>query len=132
MGNIRYACLLVAYSLACSQGSDPVTDQPVTLREARPGLLALATITFDDARTIALARTRGGTIEEAELEEEDQTLLYSFEVRAADGVLWDVEVDATSGDVVDVEIGDDDGDDEPADDDDDGQGHHGTEDGSGP
>ncbi len=129
MRYIANALLIAVCVSGCSQGSEPVVEEPVALEEASPGLLARAAVTFEQARATALGRINGGTIEEAELEEEDDVLRYSFEVRGADGVLWDVEVDASSGDVLEAEMEEDDEDED--DDDHDGDDNHDDDDDDG-
>ncbi len=102
---MRYASLVAvgaAALWACSQSSEPVVGEAVELREATPGLLARATITLDAARATALERVSGAIVE-AELEEERGVLLYSFEVRQANGAVSEVEIDAGSGAVLSVE-----------------------------
>ena len=80
----------------------------VALHEEAPGLLARAGVTEAVARAAALARVPGGRVLEAELEEEDGVLQYAYDIRAADGRLLDVEVDARTGRVRRVERDDED------------------------
>ncbi len=72
-----------------------------------------AKITMTQARAIALKRIPG-TITEEDLEKERGVLQYSFDIKAADGKIYDVEIDAKSGKVLkavlDTEDDDDDGD----------------------
>jgi uncharacterized membrane protein YkoI len=80
------------------------------VQEDRPGLLAQATISDAKARLVVLQRVPGGRILEGELEEEGGRLLYSYEVRVANGRgVVEVEIDARTGAVVSEER---DGDDE--------------------
>jgi hypothetical protein len=80
----------------------------IALEEDRPGLLGQARVTDANARVIALQRVPGGRVVEAELEEEDGRLVYSYEISVADG-RSKVEIDATTGAVVTErrEVGDD-------------------------
>jgi uncharacterized membrane protein YkoI len=77
---------------------------PVALREERPGLLARARITEAEARSLALARVPAGRVVDAELEEEDGRLVYSYDLEV-DGLpgRMDVEIDAMTGEVLGVE-----------------------------
>jgi uncharacterized membrane protein YkoI len=76
----------------------------VKIEEDKQGLWTRATLSPDSAIKIALARVPGGTITEAELEEEDNRLIYSFEIKVAGKSGEDeVHVDATTGDVLKVE-----------------------------
>jgi uncharacterized membrane protein YkoI len=60
-----------------------------------------AKITIEEARRAALEKVPG-TIEEGELEKEHGKLIYSFDIRTADGIT-EVWVDANNGQVVNVE-----------------------------
>lgn len=60
-----------------------------------------AKITMEEARKAALERVPG-TIEDGELEKEQGKLVYSFDIRTADGVS-EVWVDAGSGQVISIE-----------------------------
>lgn len=61
-----------------------------------------ARITMEQARETALKKAPG-TIEDGELEKEKGKLVYSFDIRTADGGITEVWVDAKSGEVVSVE-----------------------------
>jgi len=67
--------------------------------------------TLADARKIALARVPG-KVTDAELEKEHGRLQYAFEIITADGKSFDVEIDAITGEILNVEDEDDDGDDD--------------------
>jgi hypothetical protein len=107
-------------SVGCSNGPDATTDRgatprlatlastgtiaPVALREESPGLLARARVTEAEARALALARVPAGRVVDAEIEEEDGRLLYSYDLEL-DGQpgLTGVEIDAMTGAVSSVE-----------------------------
>jgi uncharacterized membrane protein YkoI len=74
-------------------------------------------ITIEQARATALARVSGTVIDE-ELEKENGRLQYAFDIRTSEGKVFDVEVDAQSGDVLKA-VEDKDTDDKDDDDDDD-------------
>lgn len=63
-------------------------------------------ITAEQARQTALAKV-SGTIVEEELEKENGRIVYSIEIRDKDKKVFDVEVDAETGEVVNVEEEDD-------------------------
>ena len=65
-----------------------------------------ATVTEEAAIKIALEQVPG-TVEEVELEDENGTIVYEIEIRAEDGAEQEVDIDATTGDVVKVEAEDD-------------------------
>ena len=69
-------------------------DQATLRREAR--------ITVEQARAIALNRETG-TIESEELERENGTLVYSFDIRNARGTITEIEVSAIDGRIVSAE-----------------------------
>ena len=65
-----------------------------------------ATVTEEAAIKIALEQVPG-TVEEVELEDENGTIIYEIEIKAEDGTEQEVDIDATTGDVVKVEAEDD-------------------------
>ena len=89
------------------------------MAEEERGLLARAQVAPDDARAKAIAAVPGGTLIESEIEEEDGRLLYCFEFKVGE-VVKEVEVDAITGEVISIEVDDDDGADEDEADDGDG------------
>jgi uncharacterized membrane protein YkoI len=102
----KHTTLLFAVALvtACaSQGTARVVNG-VKISEDKEGLWAQATLAPEAAMRIALARVPGGTITEAELEEEDGRLIYSFEIKVAGkSGEEEVHIDAKTGEVVKVE-----------------------------
>lgn len=68
-------------------------------------------ITLEAARTAALNRVKGEIVEE-DFEKENGRLQYAFDVRDGSGKIWDVEVDAITGEILKA---DDDSDDADAD-----------------
>ena len=87
--------LLLAAASACGEGAENGEI------ETTPELAARAKITGEAARTTALARVPGGTVQAGELEEEGGRLIYSFDI-AVEGQsgIQEVQVDAVSGEVV--------------------------------
>ena len=81
------------------------TAQVSAVKEEKPGLLAQATVTPDSAKATALrAVAKGGTIREAEIEQEDGVLVYSFDIKLPGRKgIEEVLVDAKTGKVVKVE-----------------------------
>jgi len=71
-------------------------------------------ITIEQARKIALEKVKGTIIEE-ELEKENGRLVYSIEIREENKKVHDVEIDTATGEIVKVELEDeDDEEDEPS------------------
>lgn len=93
------------------QKDDDERDEKVSPKERKQ-----VKISSEQARKTALERVKGTVIEE-ELEKEKGRLVYSIEIRDANQKVYDVEIDAKTGEVVNVEEENDD--DEDGDDGDD-------------
>ena len=107
-------------AMACAdEGSAPAVpeDAVTAITEVRPGLADRAGIPGDSALAIAAAEFPGGTVVEAEIEEEHGRLVYDIHVKVDGDGEYEVLIDAMTGVVVDVELEDDD-DDEDDDDED--------------
>jgi uncharacterized membrane protein YkoI len=80
------------------------SDSTVQVTEETAGLFAKAAVSADSARALALAAVPGAMMTKGELEEEDGTLIYSFDLRVAgeEGVT-EVHVDAMTGKVIRME-----------------------------
>ena len=68
-------------------------------------------ITMEQARARALA-TINGTVVEEELEKENGRVQYAFDIRNSEGKLYDVEIDAQTGELIKAVQDDDDDEDE--------------------
>lgn len=100
---LKLSTLFIAamFAAGCAGHGTPRVVNGITIKEDKVGLWSRATLTPDSAIKIALARVPGGTITEAELEEEDGRLIYSFEIKVAGKTGEDeVHVDARTGEVV--------------------------------
>jgi uncharacterized membrane protein YkoI len=85
---------LLATTAGMAQARDLGPDEIVKLHSA-------GTIQpFEKLNEAALAQHPGATIEETELEEEYGRYVYQLEIRDAQGVEWDLELDATNGEVL--------------------------------
>ena len=89
---IAAAALSVAAGLA--QARDLGPGEALKLRDA--GTVQ----SFEKLNATALAQHPGGKIEETELEEEYGRYIYQLEVRDAQGVQWDIELDASNGQIL--------------------------------
>ena len=85
------ASLALTANLALARDLGP--DEAMRLRDA--GTIQ----SFEKLNEAALAQHPGGKIEETELEEEYGRYIYQVEVRDTNGVQWDMDIDATSGEV---------------------------------
>lgn len=90
--------LLLASSMSfvavSAQAKDLGPDEALRLRDA--GTIQ----SFEKLNAAALAKHPGGTVHETELEEEYGKYIYQVELRDSKGVEWDVELDATNGQVL--------------------------------
>ena len=79
-------------------------------------LQSLATVTPSQAERAALAAVPG-SVQQTQLENENGSVVYGVEIKAADGTVTDVRVDAGNGTVLDRQVGGDteeaDGSDQP-------------------
>jgi uncharacterized membrane protein YkoI len=97
----RSAAILAMLAAVSSVAIAQPKAAPVKVKEDKPGLLAKAKISADSAVAIARATVAGGTISEAEIENEDGALIYSFDIKIAGkkGV-EELHVDAMTGKVL--------------------------------
>ena len=97
----RSALVLAALaSLATVAGAQATA----TMKEETPGLLAQAKISPEAARTTALARVKGSTIKEEEIEKEGGKLVYAFDLKVAGkSGIEEVLIDAVTGKIVSVD-----------------------------
>ena len=88
------------------QKDDDGEDEEISLEERKR-----VKISAEQARKTALERIPG-TIVEEELEKENGRIVYSIEIRDKDKKVFDVEVDAITGEIVNVEEEDEDDEDD--------------------
>jgi uncharacterized membrane protein YkoI len=84
-----------------SQKDDDDEESDASQKANQAKYAKMAKITMDEAKAIAL-KEKSGTITDQELEKKKGRILYSFDVRTADGKVFDVEVDAKTGKVLKV------------------------------
>jgi len=89
-----FAATALAAGAGMAQAKDLGPDEALKLLNA--GTIQ----SFEKLNETALALHPGAQIDETELEEEYGRYVYQVEIRAADGVEWDVELDATNGAVL--------------------------------
>lgn len=86
---------LVTLTIAgLAQARDLGPDEALKLRDA--GTIQ----SFDTLNQAALAKHPGSTLGQTELEEQHGRYIYQVELRDAQGVQWDVELDASNGQVL--------------------------------
>ncbi|WP_110950580.1 PepSY domain-containing protein [Pseudomonas bohemica] len=93
-----FTALIAAAAFALTAGyvqaKDLGPDEALRLRDA--GTIQ----SFEKLNAAALAKHPGATVTETELEQEYGKYVYQVELRDAKGVEWDVELDATNGQVL--------------------------------
>ncbi len=92
---IAVAVFVAAMGITPAILSAATTESQATLRKE-------AKISMKKARSIALKKAPG-KISSAELERENGKLIYSFDIKTASKGVTEVNVDAMTGDVVDVQ-----------------------------
>lgn len=105
MSRILTLCLSVLALPVMAQGR-LADHERAEAAVARGAILPLADVLQ------SLARQHPGEVIEVELDEEDGVLVYDLDMVTPDGRLIEVEVDAVTGIVLEVENDDDDGDDD--------------------
>lgn len=88
------ATALIAATAGVAQARDLGPDEALKLRDA--GTI----MSFDKLNEAAIAKHAGSTVEETELEEEYGRYVYQVELRDPQGVQWDLELDATNGQIL--------------------------------
>ena len=89
-----FAASLIAMSASLAHARDLGPDEALRLRDA--GTI----VSFEKLNATALSKHPGSTITETELEEEYGKFIYQVEMRDPQGLDWDMELDAVSGQVL--------------------------------
>lgn len=89
-----FALTVLSVTAGVAQARDLGPDEALKLRDAG------SILHFDKLNAAALAKHPGGKVEETELEEEFGRYIYQVDVRDAQGVRWDLELDAVTGQVL--------------------------------
>nr|WP_314529881.1 PepSY domain-containing protein [uncultured Pseudomonas sp.] len=89
-----FTASLIAITASIAQARDLGPDEALRLRDA--GTI----VSFEKLNATALNKHPGSTITETELEEEYGKYIYQVEMRDPQGVEWDLELDAVSGQVL--------------------------------
>jgi len=91
-----------AWDVECDAKTSKVTEIEEEVKKDDPRFVALAKVTEEAAKATALAK-HPGTVVEVEYElEPDGKASYEFDILEADGEEVKVEVDATTGKIVEV------------------------------
>ena len=89
-----FTASLVALTASLAHARDLGPDEALRLRDA--GTI----MSFEKLNAIALAKHPGSTVTETELEQEYGKYIYQIDLRDPQGVEWDLELDAVSGQVL--------------------------------
>ncbi|NBB09608.1 PepSY domain-containing protein [Pseudomonas sp. SLFW] len=89
-----FAASALALTAGYVQAKDLGPDEALRLRDA--GTIQ----SFEKLNAAALAKHPGATVTETELEQEYGKYVYQVELRDGKGVEWDVELDATNGQIL--------------------------------
>ena len=89
-----FTASLIGLTASLAQARDLGPDEALRLRDA--GTI----VSFEKLNATALAKHPGVKITETELEEEYGKYIYQVEMRDPQGIEWDLELDAVSGQVL--------------------------------
>ena len=89
-----FTASLIAMTASLAHARDLGPDAALRLRDA--GTI----VSFEKLNATALSKHPGSTITETELEEEYGKFIYQVEMRDPQGLDWDMELDAVSGQVL--------------------------------
>ncbi len=89
-----FAIAALTATAGIAQARDLGPDEALKLRDA--GTIQ----SFEKLNAAALAKHPGSVVEETDLEQENGRYIYELDLRDAQGVQWDLELDATNGQVL--------------------------------
>jgi len=89
-----FTASIIAMTASIAHARDLGPDEALRLRDA--GTI----VSFEKLNATALAKHPGAKISETELEEEYGKYIYQVELRDPQGLEWDLELDAVSGQVL--------------------------------
>lgn len=89
-----FTASILTLTAGIAHARDLGPDEALRLRDA--GTI----VSFEKLNATALARHPGSTVTETELEEEYGKYIYQIELRDPQGIDWDLELDAVSGQVL--------------------------------
>jgi uncharacterized membrane protein YkoI len=89
-----FTASIISLTASIAHARDLGPDEALRLRDA--GTI----VSFEKLNATALTKHPGSTITETELEEEYGKYIYQIELRDPQGIDWDLELDAVSGQVL--------------------------------
>ena len=91
---VLFTASIIGMTASIAHARDLGPDEALRLRDA--GTI----VSFEKLNATALTKHPGATITETELEEEYGKYIYQVEMRDPQGIEWDLELDAVSGQVL--------------------------------
>ncbi|MFJ7111433.1 MULTISPECIES: PepSY domain-containing protein [unclassified Pseudomonas] len=89
-----FTASIIGMTASIAHARDLGPDEALRLRDA--GTI----VSFEKLNATALTKHPGATITETELEEEYGKYIYQVELRDPQGIEWDLELDAVSGQIL--------------------------------
>jgi len=89
-----FTASIIAMTASLAHARDLGPDEALRLRDA--GTI----VSFEKLNATALTKHPGSTVTQTELEEEYGKYIYQVELRDPQGIEWDLELDAVSGQVL--------------------------------
>jgi uncharacterized membrane protein YkoI len=89
-----FTATIIGMTASIAHARDLGPDEALRLRDA--GTI----VSFEKLNATALTKHPGATITETELEEEYGKYIYQVELRDPQGIEWDLELDAVSGQIL--------------------------------
>ena len=91
---VLFTASIIGMTASIAHARDLGPDEALRLRDA--GTI----VSFEKLNATALAKHPGAKITETELEEEYGKYIYQVEMRDPQGIEWDLELDAVSGQIL--------------------------------
>src|SRR5260370_23993747 len=105
LGRSKFHMKLIMASIIAVALAASWTPFNLWAQQSEAELLKQARVTKHEAKRIALARVKGGTLKSAELEKENGVLIWSFDVaQPGKKDVTEVWVDATTGKITAVDV----------------------------
>ena len=92
------------WEVECDAKTGKVIEEEEEVDAKDPRFLAKAKVTLEDAKKTALAAHPGEVVESETSIEASGSASYEFDIKGKDGKEWEVEVDATTGKIIEEEV----------------------------
>lgn len=91
------------WEVECDAKTGKLTEEEEEIEIKDPRFASKTKVALEDAKKMALAAKPGEIIETETSIEADGSISYEFDIKGKDGKEWEVEVDAVTGKVVEIE-----------------------------